>query len=156
MDPSRLLRTQFAGAWLLYYQLLGKTDERSWRAATEWYLAPARLAVHIPSSIEFYIDHESEMRERFEEDWSSAPIESIPSTSEVRKYAMATRSALNKWIDSTDLESTDVDRFPWVGETIADAAAFSLRHFQYHLGEWHAVLVQLQGRGVGDPWIPEG
>lgn len=44
---------------------------------------------------------------------SAAPIESFPSISEVRKYAMATRSALNAWLDRSDLEGTNADSPGW-------------------------------------------
>lgn len=151
-EVARELLAQYMHTWKMLNQLVGQISDAEWDAAAPDYLQPARLALHIMLSAEFYTDQMSPMRERFPRQWDEFHSEHIPDRVSFRAYAQRVQKGAGGWLLSESLDTLE-ERFPWAGTTRRSVAVFLLRHSLYHMGEMNAMLFRSSNGVTADPWM---
>jgi uncharacterized damage-inducible protein DinB len=159
MSTSRIvgsLTDHFERMWAILREAIEAFPEEQWRTGDVEHLIPARQALHIVGTADFYSGDWEGARFPWDGrtgcDWEDAPREKLPSREQLLAYLDDVRARIEAWLTKRGdggLTGEPADkRFPWTGECELGRALHLMRHAHHHLGKLHA---ELRRRGIDRP-----
>lgn len=143
---------QFRQSWKIFDAIVQEFDAQSWAHTGVGYMVPARVAFHILTGVEYYIQRKSDWSTRFAQKGGSTDAAALPSQQEAHQFKEELEPELERWLDEIEIDAANA-QFPWAGKTQAGVLAFVVRHTMFHLGELNALLYQSRNGEVEDKWI---
>jgi len=146
----------FNRTWGMLREAIEALPEEEWRAGDVEQFVPARQALHIIETAEFYSGEwdgkEFPWGERFGCDWEDSPVEKLPDQRDMLAYLDEARAKVEAWLtkrgDDGLLGEPQDKRFPWTGTCELGRALYLMRHSHHHLGKIHN---ELRRRGIDRP-----
>jgi hypothetical protein len=143
------LAAQWERGWLMLADALGRFPDDQWRAEPGAEIAPARSALHLVETVDFYRGETPEYAwgARFGTDWEGSAVGGLPSAADITTWAEEIRAAVDARLRAMSDEEflAAPNAFYWTGSSRLEHWLYSLRHLQHHLGELHG---QLRARGL--------
>jgi len=142
--------------WAILREAVEALPEDQWRAGDVEQFVPARQALHIIETADFYSGEWSGDKfpwgTRFDCDWEGSAPKDLPSQRDVLTYLDEARAKVEAWLtrrgDDGLLGEPQDKRFPWTGACELGRALYLMRHSHHHLGKIHA---ELRRRGIKRP-----
>jgi uncharacterized damage-inducible protein DinB len=150
------LRDHFTRTFGMLRGAIEAFPEDQWRGGDVEQFVPARQALHIVGTADFYSGQwegaEFPWDERTGCDWEAAPREALPSQQQLLAYLDDVKARIMAWLtkrgDEGLLGEPQDKRFPWTGTCELARALHLIRHTHHHLGKIHA---ELRRRGIARP-----
>ncbi|MHC4471391.1 MAG: DinB family protein [Planctomycetota bacterium] len=144
------LRAQFLRGWETLKEAMERFPEDGFRRGGIDHLIPARQAMHLIETAEFYTGrHPDDMKwgDRFGGYWDSLPPPELPDREKLLEYHEEVRTRVEKWLDNASDATllAKEEAFPWTGATVMERMIYLLRHHHQHIGEMNA---ELRRRGI--------
>lgn len=139
------LAAQWDRTWLMFLDAVAKFPDDQWRAEVPGELAPARSALHLVETVDFYRGEGPEgyaWGARFRVDWEGSPAQQLPGAGEVVVWAEELRAIVDAQLRAMSDEEflTAPNPYAWTGANRLEHWLYGIRHFHQHLGELHGLL----------------
>jgi len=146
----------FNRTWDMVRGAIEALSPEEWRAGDVEQFVPARQALHIIGSADFYSGEwegdQFPWDERTSCDWEGAPREKLPSQKQLLAYLDDVKARIETWLtrrgDKGLLDEPADKRFPWTGACGLGCALYVIRHSHHHLGKIHS---ELRRRAIARP-----
>jgi len=147
----------YTRTWDMVRGAIEAFPDDGWRAGDVDQLVPARQALHIVETADYY-SGEWEGAEmipwgaRLDYEWEACPRDKLPSQADLLSYLDEVKAKVEAWLtkrgDDGLLGEPPDKCFPWTGACDLSRALFLIRHTHHHLGKIHS---ELRRRGIARP-----
>ena len=135
---------QYTAFFSVLEQAINNCTEEVWRSSTDFFFIPARLALHIVETLDFYLQPTPENFPWGKKlgNWETSGADDLPSKNQILDYMTEIKEAVSSALEVTDEVLLSTNMTPWSKylQSYLDRLFYVLRHSHHHLGQMNMIL----------------